>query len=603
MTHLDVQRRIASRSTTLRIVEPADVPAHLRQFVVRQNYDEYTEEDHAVWRFVVQQAHDRLCEVAHPAYESGFSAAGITVDRIPHIDEMSRRLERFGFRAVCVDGFIPPRAFQAFQALGVLPIAADIRTSRHLAYTPAPDIIHEAAGHAPFLAEPHYARYVRRIGAVAEKAFSSRADRQVYEAIYTLSEVKENPASTAHEIELAEQSLVRAKEDVGPPSEAAIVARLFWWTAEYGLVGTPRDYRLYGAGLLSSLGEGHFCHGPDVRKIPLSADCVDVDYDVTRAQPQLFVAKSFAELEDVLDRVESKLAFRIGGEYSLEKARESREVATLELDSAVEVVGIVSKVNRTAEGPSLIELSGPVAIASEGSLLEDLPRCSTYALPLGVLEDGTPLSELSPDALARRIDHGTTPGRLVLRLKGGMVVSGLVRALVPKDGRVVAALLDAFEITNNGESLYFHESAYPLALGRSVRTAAAGAPFGYFPATEPSKVTVPKPRTFSARDRELIGLFEQAMVARQTLTGADAAREAERIVGVLDERHSDAWLLRWNLLEILTTLGVRSDLTAKLQADLEALELQFDHLEPIATGLAYLEALRSGGKAQRARAG
>src|SRR5207245_11277534 len=101
-----------------------------------------------------RQAHARLKETPHPAYEKGFSAAGISVDRIPRIDDMSRRLERFGFRAVCVDGFIPPRAFQAFQSLGFLPIAADIRTSRHLAYTPAPDIIHEAAGHAPFLAEP-----------------------------------------------------------------------------------------------------------------------------------------------------------------------------------------------------------------------------------------------------------------------------------------------------------------------------------------------------------------------------------------------------------------------------------------------------------------
>jgi phenylalanine-4-hydroxylase len=584
-------------------VDPLDVPAHLRQFVVRQNYDEYTEEDHAVWRFVVQQAHERLCETAHPAYESGFSAAGITVDRIPRIEEMSRRLERFGFRAVCVDGFIPPRAFQAFQALGVLPIAADIRTSRHLAYTPAPDIIHEAAGHAPFLAEPHYARYIRRIGGVAEKAFSSLADRRVYEAIYTLSEVKENPASTAHEIELAEQALVHAKEDIGPASEAALIARLFWWTAEYGLVGTPRDFRLYGAGLLSSLGEGHFCHGANVRKIPLSADCVEVDYDVTRAQPQLFVAKNFAELEDVLDGVESKLAFRIGGEYALERARDSREVATLDLDSGAQVAGIVSRIHRTAEGPSLIELEGPVAIASEGSLLEDLPRCTTYALPLGVLDDGTPLSELSPDAFGRLIDSRSAPGRLVLKLKDGTIVSGFVRALVPRGERVVAALLDKFEITRNGASWFFHESAYPLAFGRVVQTAAAGAPFGYFPATSPSKVTVPKPRTFGPHDRELIGLFDRVMALRQSPKAADAMKEIERILGILEERHPDAWLLRWNLLEILTMLGDRADLSARIHSQLEALELQFDHLEPIATGLAYIEALRSGQKSRLVHAG
>lgn len=591
-------------------MDPSEVPPHLRQFVVRQNYDAYTEEDHAVWRFVVCQAHARLKETAHAAYAKGFAAAGITVDRIPRIDDMSRRLERFGFRAVCVDGFIPPRAFQAFQALGVLPIAADIRTSRHLAYTPAPDIIHEAAGHAPFLAEPHYARYVRRIGGVAEKSFSSRADRQIYEAIYTLSEVKENPASTPADVDLAERALVRAKEDVGPPSEAAIVARLFWWTAEYGLIGTPRDYRLYGAGLLSSLGEGHFCQGPGVEKIPLSADCVDVDYDVTRAQPQLFVAKSFADLEQVLDEVEQKLAFHVGGDYALEKARDSREVATVELDSGVEIVGVVSRIQKASAEPAIVEFDGPVALASGGTLLEAMPRVSRYVLPLGVLEDGTPLSELSTEALDRltkpaRRRSRTTEGHsswLELRLKSGLVISGRLRALVPSGGRVLVALLDEFSIVRQGDVLFSQRTGYPLALGRSVRTACAGAPIGYYPATKPSKVTVPKPRAFSADDRELIAAFERAMHVRQTLDGPTAVADIERIAAVLD-RHPQAWLLRWNLLEILTLLGDRGKLAAKLYADLETLEVEFDHLEPIATGLRHLRALAAKNEARRAHAG
>src|SRR5882724_6554942 len=106
-----------------------EIPPHLRKFVVRQNYDEYTEEDQAVWRFVVQQTHARLLNTAHEAYARGFEATGITVDRIPRIDEVSERLSRFGWRAVCVDGFVPARAFQEFQAHGILPIAADIRTS------------------------------------------------------------------------------------------------------------------------------------------------------------------------------------------------------------------------------------------------------------------------------------------------------------------------------------------------------------------------------------------------------------------------------------------------------------------------------------------
>src|SRR5690606_14337111 len=138
----------------------SEIPPHLRKYVVEQNYAAYTERDQAVWRFVVGHTHQRLLKSAHPSYASGFASAGISIDRIPELREMDTRLSGLGFRVVCVDGFIPPRAFQAFQARGVLPVAADMRRAEHLTYTPAPDMIHEAAGHAPFLAQPDYARFL-----------------------------------------------------------------------------------------------------------------------------------------------------------------------------------------------------------------------------------------------------------------------------------------------------------------------------------------------------------------------------------------------------------------------------------------------------------
>jgi hypothetical protein len=154
---------------------------------------------------------------------------------------------------VCVDGFIPPRAFQDFQAHRILPIAADIRTRKHLTYTPAPDIIHEAAGHAPFLRDASYAEYLMRIGAIGRRAFSTPEDDAIYQAIFTLSEVKENPASTPDQVARAERMLERAIAAQGEPSEAALLARLYWWTVEYGLVGQLDRPKLYGAGLLSSM--------------------------------------------------------------------------------------------------------------------------------------------------------------------------------------------------------------------------------------------------------------------------------------------------------------------------------------------------------------
>jgi phenylalanine-4-hydroxylase len=573
-------------------MSPLDhVPPHLREFVVRQDSERYTSEDHAVWRFSVMNARRRLLSTAHEAYERGFSATGISVDRIPKIETIDACLARFGWRAVAVDGFVPPRAFQAFQARGILPIAAEIRTSAHLTYTPAPDIIHEAAGHAPFLAEPRYARYLRNIGKVAERAFASPGDRVVDEAIHALSEVKEDPASTPFQIRRAESVLERARAELGEPSEAAKVARLYWWTAEYGLVGTPSDFRLYGAGLLSSIGEGHFCLSPQVRKTPLSAACIGVDYDITRAQPGLFVAKSFAELESVLEDVAATLSARRGGAHGLDVAKKSGEVATLELDSSVSVVGVVHAVEmlEAQEGaPCFVELAGPCAIARGGALLDAMPRGVGYGLPLGVLEDGTPLSSLTTDSLARRTDDR---GRLALALASGVHVAGRVIAIVPVDGRVAVVLLESIDVTRRGRTLFHRDGIFALALGNAVVSASAGAPDGFFAPTEPSSKVVPKLREFSARDLERLGLFDRALDAWRTLGGRDVAAAFEIILRRLDEAFPDEWLLRWNLLESLLKIGEHGALSKRLEDDLERLEIRFGHLEPIATGLSTLRAM------------
>jgi len=333
-----------------------DIPAHLREIVVTQAYDEYTAEDQAVWRFVVQHTRQRLLRTAHDAYRSGFDAAGISAERIPRIAEMSDKLAAIGWSAVCVDGFIPPRAFQAFQAHRILPIAADIRTRGHLTYTPAPDIIHEAAGHAPFLANTSYADYLMRIGEVGGRAFSTPADQAIYEAIFVLSEVKESVSSTPELIAGAEHRLERAFAAQGEPSEAALLARLYWWTVEYGLVGELTQPKLYGAGLLSSIGEGYFCEDPAVHKLPLSEACIDTAYDITRPQPQLFVARDFEHLSEVLEGVASGLSQRRGGSSGLMAALRSEEPATLVLDTGEQVAGTVLAVHDDHSGGTLVEL-------------------------------------------------------------------------------------------------------------------------------------------------------------------------------------------------------------------------------------------------------
>ena len=202
-----------------------------------------------------------------------------------------------------------------YNAHKMLPISSDMRSLKHLLYTPAPDIVHEAAGHAPIVVDPEYTDFLQKVGEYGAKALSNRYDKKVYGAMRKLSIVKEYPRSTEQEIQEAQRELDEAIVEQGrhPQSEANLVSRLHWWTVEYGLLKRPEGMYIYGAGLLSSLGEVRNCLSDRVKKIKLSIDCVETDYDITTEQPQLFYVESSKDLFPVLEELADRMAFRMGG--------------------------------------------------------------------------------------------------------------------------------------------------------------------------------------------------------------------------------------------------------------------------------------------------
>lgn len=352
------------------------LPAHLRRYVVDQDHEAYTPRDHAVWRHILRQLTARLKDTAHASYLSGLAATGIGLDRIPSLDEMNEKLEALGWCAVGVRGFIPPAVFTELQSLGVLAVAADIRSHEHIEYTPAPDIVHESAGHAPILADRRYAEYLKRCGETGFRAIASVEDQAVYEAIRNLSVVKEDPAATGEELRLAQERLSAACASRRYVSESTKASRLYWWTAEYGLVGELSDPKLYGAGLLSSLGEAAHCLTEAVRKVPLGPVCADTEYDITRMQPQLFVARDFDHLFEVLEAFEATLGWRRGGDHGLEEALRARTVNHLALDGGLELTGkVVARIPARAElAPglctALARVEGPIQISREGKAVD-----------------------------------------------------------------------------------------------------------------------------------------------------------------------------------------------------------------------------------------
>jgi phenylalanine-4-hydroxylase len=366
----------------------ASLPPHLRRFVVAQDYAAYTPRDHAVWRHILHRLTAHLRDRAHPRYLAGLEATGIEVERIPSLDEMNVKLARVGWSAVAVRGFIPPAVFTEVQSRRVLAIAADVRTHEHIEYTPAPDIVHESAGHAPFIADPIYADYLQRSGEVGFRAIASTEDQAVFEAIRNLSVVKEDPSAGPEEVAHAEQRLEAAAASVRYVSESTRASRLYWWTAEYGLVGALEAPRLYGAGLLSSIGEAVHCLTPAVKKLPLTPACADVAYDITRMQPQLFVARDFDQLFAVLDEVAATLSWKRGGDHGLEEARRARSVNHLVMSGGRELSGrVASRVEAAGEvapgiRTALARLDGPVLV-SRGGVAQGKPWPGDVVLAFG----------------------------------------------------------------------------------------------------------------------------------------------------------------------------------------------------------------------------
>ena len=339
------------------------LPKHLKQFIKPQDYEEYTPINQAVWRYVMRKNVDYLSKVAHSSYLDGLKKTGIEVDSIPSMYGMNRILKEIGWAAVAVDGFIPPNAFMEFQAYNVLVIASDIRQLEHIEYTPAPDIIHEGAGHAPIIANPEYAEYLRRFGEIGCKAISSARDYEIYEAIRLLSILKEAEGTPQEEIEAAEKRVDELQNDLGELSEMALIRNLHWWTVEYGLIGTVDDPKIYGAGLLSSIGESAWCMTDNVSKLPYDINAAYQSFDITKPQPQLFVTPDFAHLSLVLEEFANKMALRTGGLSGVQKLINSNALGTVELSTGVQISGVFSNVIESEGKPVYLQCIGGTALA------------------------------------------------------------------------------------------------------------------------------------------------------------------------------------------------------------------------------------------------
>ena len=564
------------------------LPKHLKQFIVDQNYKAYTPIDHSVWRYVLRQNHRFLIDHAHEIYFEGLEKTGLKVEAIPSIEEMNEILTKIGWAAVTVDGFIPPAAFMEFQQHRVLVIAADMRQIEHIEYTPSPDIIHEAAGHAPVIADPEYAEYLRRFGMIGAKAMSSRKDYELYEAIRKLSILKETPGMDQKTIDEAEADVLHKQENLGKPSEMALLSRLHWWTVEYGLVGELKAPKIYGAGLLSSIGEAATCLNEEVKKIPYNFETTNYAFDITTKQPHLFVTPDFKHLINVLESFADTMAFRVGGLAGIRKAIESDNTATCEYSSGLQVSGTFTKVLTDAnENPVYLQITGPANLSLGAKQIEGHGieyHAEGFGSPVGKLKGTTkPLEHFTREELASHkisVDESTT-----LLFESGVVVSGKLKSFKYHNDKLILLSFSDCTVTFESNKLFEPEwGVYDMAVGEKIVSVFSGAADkdAY---DQPSSVS--KTRVIKINfDDKTVALHKEYQNIRDIREGKNDHTAIPAVWEKLRTEFTSDWLLAVELYELLKKGNLYEDIQAEIKSYLlEKASSEKEHEKLISDGI------------------
>ena len=223
-------------------------------FRVEQDWGSYTPEEHALYRRLFERQSKLVPRYACPEWIDAI--AGLDAAReIPKFDKISRRLLAVsGWQIVPVPGLIPDDAFFTHLANRRFPVTVWLRKPEEFDYIVEPDVFHDFFGHVPLLFDRTYADHLHEYGKGGLKAMR-------------LDAVK-------------------------------LLARLYWYTIEFGLIRVGASVRAYGAGLLSSGGELAYCvEDPRPRRLPFDLERVMcTEYQIDRYQDTYFVIDSFDQL-------------------------------------------------------------------------------------------------------------------------------------------------------------------------------------------------------------------------------------------------------------------------------------------------------------------
>jgi phenylalanine-4-hydroxylase len=230
-------------------------------YVVEQDWPSYTPEQHALWSTLMNRQLELVKRYGAPQFLAGLSALNMQ-GGIPRFEEASRILRRAtDWEIVAVPGLIPEEHFFAHLAERRFPVTVWLRLPEEIDYLAEPDVFHDFFGHVPLLSDPVFADFVQAYGVAGRKAAAEGG--------------------------------------------VDMLARLYWYSVEFGLIDTGGELRTYGAGILSSAGETAYCiDSPRPHRIRFNLERVmRTGYMIDAYQKTYFVVDSFEQLfRDSYDR-------------------------------------------------------------------------------------------------------------------------------------------------------------------------------------------------------------------------------------------------------------------------------------------------------------
>lgn len=232
----------------------ADLP-HAPDYTLPQPYDRYTAQDQRTWATLVARQMALLPNRVCDEFWGGLQALHFPQDRIPTFAELNRQLmSATRWMLVAVHGLIPDAVFFEHLANRRFPVTWWLREPQQLDYLPEPDLFHDLFGHVPLLTNPVFADYLQAYGAGGLKAAHLHA--------------------------------------------LPMLARLYWYTVEFGLLRTPQGLRIYGAGIVSSRTESVYCLESTVpQRVAFDLQRVmRTLYNIDHFQDTYFVIDSFDQL-------------------------------------------------------------------------------------------------------------------------------------------------------------------------------------------------------------------------------------------------------------------------------------------------------------------